>query len=76
MSQAFPGFIKTRSAVEHTCKHFTWAKRGGAWLQPSPPSFKGCLSKGKNLYFSPTKGRSALCSYFLSPVLQKGLFVY
>ena len=36
-------------------------KRGGAWLQPSPPSFKGCLSKGKNLYFSPTKGRSALC---------------
>ena len=26
-------------------------KRGGAWLQPSPPSFKGCLSKGKNLYW-------------------------
>ena len=26
-------------------------KRGGAWLQPSPPSFQGCLSKGKNLYW-------------------------
>ena len=26
-------------------------KTGGAWLQPSTPSFKGCLSKGKNLYW-------------------------
>ena len=37
MSQAFPGFIKTRSAVEHSCKHFTWAKNGWS-LAPALPT--------------------------------------
>ena len=31
------GFIKTRSAVEHTCKHFTWAKNGWS-LAPALPT--------------------------------------
>lgn len=56
MSQAFTGFMWSTAASISPGQ-----KTGGAWLQPSPPSFKGCLSKGKNLYFSPTKGRSALC---------------
>ena len=37
MSQAFTGFIKTRSAVEHSCKHFTWAKNGWS-LAPALPT--------------------------------------
>ena len=36
MSQAFT-FIKTRSAVEHSCKHFTWAKKGWS-LAPALPT--------------------------------------
>lgn len=31
------GFIKTCSAVEHTCKHFTWAKNGWS-LAPALPT--------------------------------------
>ena len=31
------GFIKTRSAVEHSCKHFTWAKKGWS-LAPALPT--------------------------------------
>ena len=37
MSQAFTGFIKTHSAVEHSCKHFTWAKNGWS-LAPALPT--------------------------------------
>lgn len=37
MSQAFTGFIKTHSAVEHSCKHFTWAKKGWS-LAPALPT--------------------------------------
>ena len=31
------GFIKTRSAVEHSCKHFAWAKKGWS-LAPALPT--------------------------------------
>ena len=37
LSQAFTGFIKTHSAVEHSCKHFTWAKKGWS-LAPALPT--------------------------------------
>ena len=37
ISQASTGFIKTRSAVEHSCKHFTWAKKGWS-LAPALPT--------------------------------------
>lgn len=36
MSQTFT-FIKTHSAVEHSCKHFTWAKKGWS-LAPALPT--------------------------------------
>ena len=37
ISQASTGFIKTHSAVEHSCKHFTWAKKGWS-LAPALPT--------------------------------------